>query len=117
MKTFRGTGRNAANAEKWIQDLRHLRWRVKQRVSALHEEQNKRYQRSHKSVDYSLGERVWVRNLPHQSAKLDPLWTVPCEILFIVGKTGSYKVALPHGVRDVLMERLKLYLPKVEGLV
>ena len=62
-----------------------------------------------------MGDRVWVRNLPQDASKLDPLWTGPCEILGRVGNTGRYQVAFPDKVEDVHMERLKMYLPKIDG--
>ena len=61
------------------------------------------------------GDRVWVRNLPHESNKLDPLWTGPCEILSRVGQTARYQVAFPDSIQDVHADRLKMYLPTIDG--
>ena len=58
---------------------------------------------------------MWVRNLPHEGNKLDPLWTGPCEILSRVGNTGRYQIAMTDSIQDVYSERLKMYLPMVHG--
>ena len=76
---------------------------------------SKRYKKSHKEIVYQPGDRVWVRNLSGQAGKLEPLWTGPCEVLHRVGHTGRYTVSFPDQIRDVHMERLKMYLPKVDG--
>ena len=106
--------RPAANAEKFTEDIQALRRQVRDRLVRLHEENSARFNRHHVSPEYPVGDRVWVRN-HHGSTKLDPLWTGPCEILARVGATGRYKVALPHGPEDVHLERLKLYLPMIDG--
>ena len=64
---------------------------------------------------FEPGDRVWVRRLPHQGRKLDPLWLGPCEVLTRYDTTGRYSISFPDGIQDVHMERLKIYLPKVDG--
>ena len=78
----------------------------------LHE----RYVMKLKEFNYETGDKVWVRNLPHEGDKLDPLYTGPCEIVGRIGATGRYTVSMPHGHVDVHQERLKIYLPKIDGL-
>ena len=74
-----------------------------------------RFEKIYDPVEYQPGDRVWVRNLPHEADKLDPLWTGPCEVLERVGRTARYKVTLPEGVQDVHIDRMKMYLPRVDG--
>ena len=66
-------------------------------------------------MEFEAGDRVWVRNLPHEGDKLDPLWSGPAEVLERVGLRGRYKVALGGSVIDVHADRLKMYLPHVYG--
>ena len=109
-------GRTAVAAEQWMQRVQDVRLAVREKVTKLHEQQMARYRSTHKSADYRVGDRVWVRNLPHETVdKLRPLWSGPCEVLRRVGESGRYAIAFPHGVQDVHSDRLKLYLPAVEG--
>ena len=108
-------GRHAVNAEEWFQKVLDIRRDVQQRVLAIHETVAERYRSNHTATEYQFGDRVWVRNLPQDGDKLDPLWTGPCEILARIGNTGHYTVAFPEGVQDVHSDRLKMYLPKVDG--
>ena len=64
---------------------------------------------------YQRGDRVWVRNLPRDGNKLDPLWTGPCEIMDQIGNRGRYQVAIQDNIVDVHADRLKMYLPHVDG--
>ena len=56
-----------------------------------------------------------VRNRAVEAGKLEPLWTVPCEVLGRTGTTGRYTIAFPEGNREIHMERLKMYLPRIDG--
>ena len=53
--------------------------------------------------------------MPHESDKLEPLWTGPCEVLERIGLTGRYRVAVRGDVIDIYADRLKLYLANVDG--
>ena len=108
-------GRHAVTAEDWFDKLDKLRREVQQRVTQIHQQHSERYLRKHKNIVYEPGDRVWVRNLPHEGNKLDPLWTGPCEVLGRVGNTGRYQIAMTTSVQDVHSERLKMYLPMVHG--
>ena len=110
------SARNAVGAEEWFQKVKDIRKDVQQRVNSIHDALSARYKSSHKEFEYQPGDRVWVRNLAHDASKLDPLWTGPCEVLARAGNTGRYHIAFPEGIQDVHMERLKLYLPKPDGI-
>jgi hypothetical protein len=87
-----------------VQDIRR---KAQQRIEAIHAQNAERYRKSHKCVEYQPGDRVWVRNLPHQADKLDPLWSGPCEIVELIAKPGRYRFFLPNVVVDVHMNDLK----------
>ena len=88
---------------------------VQRLVTDMHERESAAYRRKHPRPEYLPGDRVWVKTLPLNRRKLDPLYTGPCEILDRVGATGRYTVAMPSGPEDVHMERFKPYLEAVDG--
>ena len=102
-------------AEKWFEKVQGLRRDVQQRIQDIHNKLSKRFQQSHTCVEYQRGDRVWVRNLPHEASKLDPLWTGPCEVMDRVGNRGRYQVAIDGNIVEVHADRLKMYLPHVDG--
>ena len=108
-------GRSNPSAESWFQNLQALRLHVQKTVQVLHDQRSVRYHRNHQTPTFKLGDRVWVRNLPNEATKLDPLWTGPCEVLARVGDSARYTVTLPDGICDVHIDRLKMYLPRVDG--
>ena len=105
----------SASAEDFIERVYRLKDEVQKKLTHLHEQKREQFLKHHRVVTYEPGDRVWVRNLPHEGQKLDPLWTGPCEVLTRVGQTGRYKIAMPEGVQDVHIDRLKLYLPSIVG--
>ena len=88
---------------------------MQERVKSIHDTIAERYQSTRREIAFQFGDRVWVRNLPHEANKLDTLWTGPCEILQRIGNSSRYTVALPEGVQDIHTDRLKMYLPKLNG--
>ena len=88
---------------------------MQDKIKQLHAQISERFRKTHTCVEHEPGDRVWVRNLPHEGDKLDPLWTGPCEILDRVGLRGRYQVAIGGSVVDVHADRLKMYLPHVDG--
>ena len=109
------TGHTSASAEQWFQSVQDLRHEVQQHIIALHEKLSANYRQHHKCVEFKVGDRVWVRKLPQQGDKLDPLWTGPCEIVGRMGSTARYQVAVQDEIVDVHADRLKMYLPHVDG--
>ena len=107
--------RSSEIAEKWFEQISALRKAVHDRLQREHDKIAKRFQREHQVPDFQVGYLVWVKNLPHAGTKLDPLWTGPCQILDKKGNSGRYSVTLPSGKTDVHVERLKLYLPRLDG--
>jgi hypothetical protein len=65
-------------------------------------------------LNFEPGEKVWVRKLPQDGTKLDPLWIGPCEVLRYV-PPESYVVALPDKEERIHMDRMKPYLPTLGG--
>ena len=63
---------------------------------------------------YEPGDRVWVKVLPKDKDKLDPLWMGPCEILKHV-QSGRYTVQTPFGDEDHHMDSFKPYKPDLKG--
>jgi hypothetical protein len=108
-------GRQSLQAEHWFEQVASLRQQVQAKISGPHERLRLKFQKFQKALEYQPGDRVWVRNLPHEADKLDPLWTGPCEILSRVAQTGRYQVALPVGIQDIHSDRLRLYLPTIDG--
>lgn len=110
--------RHNASAEIWFAELQQLRLEVQKRISDQHQKLHDYFSKKFKNFVYEPGDRVWVRNEKSQSTvddKVDTLYTGPCEILKRVGTTGRYTVALPHGEKDVHMDRFKIYLPALDG--
>jgi len=107
--------RSSAAAEEWMQNIQKMRKEVQSTVQKLHNHLSHKFMQHRKTVIYEPGDRVWVRNLPDQAGKLDPLWTGPCEVLQRRGNSGRYQIALPDSVQDIHMERLKMYLPRIDG--
>ena len=87
-------GRSSDLAEQWFKKIQHLRQEVQERIHKLHARLSQRYRATHTCVEYQQGDRVWVRNLPHEGNKLDPLWTGPCEVVDRIGNCGRYQVAI-----------------------
>ena len=108
-------GRSSDLAEQWFQKIQKLRQEVQQRIKDLHARLTRRFQKTHSCAEYQRGDRVWVRNLPQDGNKLDPLWTGPCEILDRIGNRGRYQFAVQDNIVDVHADRLKMYLPQVDG--
>ena len=108
-------GRSSDLAEKWFEKIQHLRQNVQRKIQDLHAKLTQKFKETHVCKEYRRGDRVWVRNLPHEGNKLDPLWTGPCEILDRIGNRGRYQVGIQDQVVDVHADRLKMYLPHVDG--
>ena len=111
---LRGDSSNPT-AEKWMEEIRELRSKVQRRVSEIHRKDREQFLAKVKPFQLEVGDRVWVRNLPHEADKLDALYTGPCEVLSRTGSLGRYTIAMPKGPTDVHIERLKVYLPKPDG--
>ena len=108
--------RVSVSCEAWFDKVLRLRTKVRNLVTAIHNQRALRFQRDHPSPLYEPGDLVWVRNSAGDTFdKLDALWTGPCEVLHRYGATGRYQVALPQGAEDVHMERFKPYLPPLSG--
>ena len=108
-------GRSSDKAETWFQKIQSLRQNVQRGVQDLHATVAKRFQATHTCAVFKAGDRVWVCNLPHDANKLNPLWTGPCEVLGRVGNRGRYQVAILDNVGDVHADRLKMFLPNMDG--
>ena len=108
-------GRQSLKAEHWFEGVAKLRKEVQAKITSIHGRLRPIFCDSHKNVEYHPGDRVWVRNLPHEADKLDPLWTGPCEVLSRVNQTSRYRVAIPTSIQDVHSDRLQLYIPKIDG--
>ena len=104
-------------AENWMEDMRKMREQVWGRVTRTHDQMTLDFYKNAKPFHLEPGDRVWVKNLPHEKNKLDALYTGPCEVLAHHRGTGKYSVALPDGIQDVHIERLKLYLPRSDGKI
>ena len=108
-------GRSSASAESWFQKIQHLRHDVQHKIQLRHAQLSQKFRETHTCVEFHPGDRVWIRNLPHEGNKLDPLWTGPCEVLERIGLRGRYQVAIQGDVVDVHIDRMKMYLPHVDG--
>ena len=97
-----------------MQKTKGIREAVQKRVTSLH--LSERFRSTHRSVELHVGDGVWVRKLPHEFLeKLHPLWTGPCEVLRRIDNTARYVVNHHSGEQDVHTDRLKLYLPALDG--
>ena len=102
------------SATKFFAKLDADRKLVQERMQKVHEKERSRYQRDHQSVFYQPGEKVWLKVLPKDKDKLDPLWMGPCEILKHV-HSGRYTVLTPYGDEDHHMDAMKPYTPELTG--
>ena len=105
----------SASAESWMEDLQSLRLTVQRTIKNIHKSISDRYYLKFKEQSFEPGDRVWVRRSQTQGRKLDPLWIGPCEVLSRHGSTGRYTISFPEGIQNVHIDRLKLYLPKIDS--
>ena len=92
---------------------------VQQKLTAIHEKQEKEFRKTHPEKLCEVGDRVWVRNLPNGEDrhfhKLARIWTGPYEILEIMGWV-RYRVATAQGPQILGIGRLKLALPLLSAV-
>ena len=81
---------------------------VRKRLHKLHTAARKKFEAQHPKLSLSVGDAVWVRNLPGES-KLERLWQGPCEVLQVVSGT-RFKIDTPDGVQVLPATRLKYYV-------
>ena len=105
----------SASAESWMEDHQSHRLNFKKTSKNIHKSISDRYHLKFKEQSFEPGDRVWVRRSQTQGRKLDPLWIDPCEVLSRHGSTGRYTISFPEGIQDVHIDRLKLYLPIIDG--
>ena len=72
------------------------------------------FERRHRNTFYYPGDKVWIKTLPKDHVKLDPLWYGPCETLEHL-QLGRYRVQTPKGVEILHADSFKPYRPDLEG--
>ena len=68
----------------------------------------KKIEVKHPPFSLSVGDAVWVRNLPVES-KIDRLWQGPCEVLQVINGT-TIRIDTSDGVQMMPASRLKYYV-------
>ena len=86
--------------------MKSLRDHVCHVLRQKHDKIRSRFEAEHKKLTYRPGDRVWVRVLPKDHQKLDPLWMSPCEILNHF-QFGVYEVRTPKETERLHMASLK----------
>ena len=81
---------------------------VRKRLHKLHKAGRKKFEAQHPKLSLSVGDAVWVRNLPGES-KLERLWQGPFEELQVVSGT-RFQIDTPDGVQVLPATRLKYYV-------
>jgi len=95
--------------------MQDLREKMRRSVNTIHARLHEKYMEDSKVFAYAVGDRVWIRNLPGETTKLDPLYSGPYEVVRCHEHEGRYVIRTPEGVKDVHQDRMKMYLPRVDG--
>ena len=98
------------DGQKWFEEIDTMRKQLRDRMTKIHEEETRWYNKDHKEIRYTEGDKVWLKALPKDREKLDPLWIRPCEILNEVQR-GRYTMSTTRGKEDHHMDSLKPYTP------
>jgi hypothetical protein len=104
-----------SDSDTFFSEIVSLREKAQRVLSAKHDLIRKQFMKSHSSVIYSPGERVWVRVLPKDHRKLSPLWMGPCQVLKGLEKS-TYLVSTPHGEEVLHSDSFKPYLGPLDGV-
>ena len=65
-------------------------------------------------MSYKYGYRVWIKVLPKDHSKLEPLWMGPCEVLRH-DSMGRYEVSTPNGKEILNSDSFKPYSEQIDG--
>ena len=82
--------RASASAEEWYDHMSKLRISVQEHIRKLYSQRMESFAKKHKIVEFQIGDRVWLKKLPHEGNKLHPLWKGPFEIMGRVGMSNPY---------------------------
>ena len=99
---------NEPNTPDFLAKVKDLRLLVHDDLMRRHQKLREKFELRHRDIIYVPGDRVWVRTLAKDHAKMDPLWCGPCEILEHIC-LGKYRIASAKGPEVLHSNALRPY--------